>query len=77
VLATKGGIVTLETQTLTLQGRIVNLSYGTGNSPPNSFFDQLSLEIAAWQKKDPATAAPATAPTAADPYTGDTGKFPA
>lgn len=73
VLAKPGGITMLETQTLTVQVRIVDLSYGTGNTPPNSFFDRLTLEIAAWPKKGPAVGASA----ASDPYTGDTSKFPA
>ncbi len=74
VLVKPGSVVTLETQTLTVQVRVVDLSYGTGNTPPNSFFERLTLEIASWPKKGPAVGA---APTAADPYTGDTGKFPA
>ncbi len=73
VLAKAGGITLLETQTLTVQVRIVDLSYGTGNTPPNSYFDRLTIEIAAWPKKGPAVGAP----TASDPYSGDTGKFPA
>ena len=46
----------LETQTLTVQARVVDLSYGTGALPPNSFFDRLTIEISAWPKKAVAAA---------------------
>jgi hypothetical protein len=64
-----GSVVLLETQTLTVQARVLALTYGTGALPPNSFFEQLSIEIAAWPKKAPAGAAPAGG--AADVF-GDT-----
>ncbi len=56
VLAKQGGIVLLETQTLTVQARIVDLAYGSGSLPPNSFFERLTVEISAWPKKAPAGA---------------------
>ncbi|MCC7205937.1 MAG: hypothetical protein IT323_01435 [Anaerolineae bacterium] len=46
-----GDTVMLETQTLTVQARIIDLAYGTGALPPNSFFERLSVEISAWPKK--------------------------
>jgi hypothetical protein len=46
-----GDTVILETQTLTVQARIIDLAYGTGALPPNSFFERLSVEISAWPKK--------------------------
>ncbi len=51
VLVEEGGITTLETQTLRLQVRIVNLAYGDGALPPRSYFERLTVEIAAWQKE--------------------------
>ncbi len=55
VLAKSGGIILLETQTLTVQARVVDLAYGSGALPPNSFFERLTIEITAWPKKAPAT----------------------
>jgi hypothetical protein len=51
VLATPGGTTVLETQTLRAQVRIVDMQYGDGALPPNSFFDRLTVEIAVWQKE--------------------------
>jgi hypothetical protein len=58
VLATAGGVTTLETQTLRVQVRIVDLQYGEGSLPPNSFFERLTVEIAAWPKEDVTGGAP-------------------
>jgi hypothetical protein len=66
VLVKPGGIVLLDTQTLTVQARVIDLAYGSGALPPNSFFERLTIEISAWPKK-----APAGAP-AADAF-GETG----
>jgi len=69
VLVKAGSIVLLETQTLTVQARVVDLAYGSGALPTNSFFERLTVEISAWPKK-----APAGAPGAAnDDIFGDTG----
>ncbi|MFN8418400.1 MAG: hypothetical protein U0528_04010 [Anaerolineae bacterium] len=51
VLATPGGIALLETQTLIVQARIIDMAYGSGALPTNSFFERMSVEISAWQKK--------------------------
>jgi hypothetical protein len=56
VLAKPGAIIMLETQTLTVQARVVDLAYGSGALPPNSFFERLTIEITAWPKKAPAAA---------------------
>jgi hypothetical protein len=50
VQAQPGGEVYLETATLRLVGRVVDLTYGEGALPPESFFDQAILELAIWQK---------------------------
>jgi hypothetical protein len=68
VAVKQGSIVMLETQTLTVQARVVDLAYGSGSLPPNSFFERLTVEISAWPKK----AGQATAGAAADAF-GETG----
>ncbi|UCD98024.1 MAG: hypothetical protein JSV42_13835 [Chloroflexota bacterium] len=40
----------LETATLRLEARVVDMSYGSGALPPESFFDRLTLELVAWSK---------------------------
>lgn len=51
ILATPGGVLTLETQTLRVQVKIIDLQYGEGALPPHSFFERLIVEIAAWPKE--------------------------
>jgi hypothetical protein len=51
VQAEGGKRVTLETATLTLEARVVSMNYGQGALPQNSFFDQMTLELAVWPKK--------------------------
>ncbi|MCC6613646.1 MAG: hypothetical protein IT320_09220 [Anaerolineae bacterium] len=68
VLARPGAITTLETASLRLQARIVELEYGDGPLPPNSYFRKLTVELAAWRKVaggQPAVTAPAPVPVAA------------
>jgi hypothetical protein len=48
--AVSGGQTVLETATLKLVARVVDMSYGQGGLPENSFFDSLVLELAIWQK---------------------------
>jgi hypothetical protein len=50
VLAEPGSQAVLETATLRLVARIVDLTYGEGALPEQSFFDGLVLELAVWQK---------------------------
>lgn len=54
VVAEPGTITTLETQTLRVQVKIMDLQYGEGSLPPNSFFERLTVEIASWTKEDAA-----------------------
>ena len=61
VLAEPGATVTLETAALRLQARIVELEYGTGPLPPRSYFQKLTIELAAWRKD--VVGAPATVTT--------------
>jgi hypothetical protein len=48
--ADAGGQTVLETATLRLVARVVDMSYGQGALPESSFFESLILELAIWQK---------------------------
>jgi hypothetical protein len=50
VLTTPGQQIILETATLQLIARVVDMNYGQGALPANSFFDRLTLELAVWNK---------------------------
>ncbi len=50
-LAEPGSEMILETATLRLVARVVDMAYGSGAAAPQgSFFDRLTLELAVWQK---------------------------
>ncbi len=49
VMIKKGDVVPLGTQTLKVNARIDDLVYGSGGLPNNSFFQQVTIELAAWQ----------------------------
>lgn len=53
VSAEPGKRMVLETATLQLEARVVNMNYGQGALPQNSFFDQMTLELAIWPKPAP------------------------
>jgi hypothetical protein len=48
--ANSGGQTILETATLRLVARVVDMAYGQGAMPESSYFDSLVLELAIWQK---------------------------
>lgn len=50
ILAEPGTETVLETQSLRLVARAVDMGYGEGALPNQSFFDRLILELAVWQK---------------------------
>lgn len=50
VLGEPGKRIVLETASLQLEARVVNMGYGQGALPQNSFFDQMTLELAIWPK---------------------------
>jgi hypothetical protein len=52
-LVKAGEDIILETKTLRVRARIVEASYGMGNLPPNSFFERLTIDLAAWVKQPP------------------------
>jgi hypothetical protein len=45
------GQVMLETATLQLLATVVDLEYGRGNLPENSYFERITLELAIWPKQ--------------------------
>jgi len=45
-----GGQTVLETATLRLVARVVDMNYGEGALPAESFFENMILELAIWQK---------------------------
>jgi hypothetical protein len=65
VKAQPGATVTMETNTLRLQARIVDVQYGTGAMPPNSYFEKMTIELAAWRKDG--SGAPAAPPPTQQP----------
>jgi len=50
VMIEPGKQILLETATLTLEARVVDMNYGNGALPNASFFDRLTLELAVWPK---------------------------
>jgi hypothetical protein len=50
VLAEQGKRVLLETETLQLEARIIDMEYGEGAAPDQSFFQRLTFELAVWKK---------------------------
>lgn len=50
LLAEAGSETVLETQTLQLVARVVDMGYGDGALPSESFFDRFILELAVWPK---------------------------
>ncbi len=50
ILAENGGVVTLETESLIVEARVVDMSYGQSALPAESFFDQMTIEINAYPR---------------------------
>ncbi len=50
LLARPGAETVLETETLTMVVRVMEMAYGAGALPADSFFDRITLELAIWQK---------------------------
>ncbi len=51
VLAEPGTQAVLETATLRMVARVVDMSYGEGALPDGSFFERMTIELAVWQKQ--------------------------
>jgi hypothetical protein len=49
-LAKPGETIVLETASLIINAQIVEMEYGAGALPPQSFFNRLVVELAAWAK---------------------------
>ncbi|HYO89188.1 MAG TPA: hypothetical protein VER79_11095 [Candidatus Limnocylindrales bacterium] len=62
VLAQPGATAVLETATLRIQARVVDIEYGPGPMPTRSFFQKLTLELAAWHKDSSEAPAPTAPP---------------
>ncbi len=54
VLAHEGQTFVLETATLQMVARVVDIEYGDGALPENSYFERLTLELAVWRKEEEA-----------------------
>jgi len=52
VPAQVGKDVMLNTRRMRMRARIVEAKYGTGDLPPNSFFEKVTVELAAWVKPE-------------------------
>lgn len=50
VMVEPGKRVALETASLKIQARVVDLSYMGGPVPPNGVFDRITIELAAWKR---------------------------
>ena len=50
ILLEPGQQILLETATLQLEARVIEMVYGQGALPPGSFFERLTLEISVFQK---------------------------
>lgn len=59
VIAKPGAMITLETNALRMQARIVDMGYGADGAP-NSYFDKMTIELQAWRKDG--SGAPAAVP---------------
>jgi hypothetical protein len=72
-LAKPGDKLILETATLRIQARVVDLAYGSGPLPPNSFFERITIELAAWKRQGqaaPVAGAPGGVPPSGLPNFG-------
>jgi hypothetical protein len=50
VMASPGSKMVLDTASLYVTARVVDMQYGSGALPQNSFFSQLTIELEAWKK---------------------------
>ena len=50
VVVKPGDQVLLETQTLQLLATVVDMDYGSGAMPPQSYFERITLELAIWPR---------------------------
>lgn len=51
VLASEGEVIVLETASLIINAEIKSMTYGEGTLPPQSFFENFTVELSAWAKE--------------------------
>ncbi len=68
VMAKAGDKISLETASLRIQARVVDLAYGSGATPANGFFERITIELAAWKREG--TSSPAGAPASGSTPSG-------
>jgi hypothetical protein len=51
ILARPNIEIVLQTETLEMVVRVVEMAYGTGALPENSFFERVTLELAIWASR--------------------------
>jgi hypothetical protein len=51
VLARENETIALETASLIINAEIVEMEYGSGTLPPQSFFERFTVELSAWAKE--------------------------
>lgn len=51
VLARENEVIVLETATLIINAEIKEMQYGAGAMPPQSYFENFSIELSAWAKE--------------------------
>lgn len=61
VKAEPGLRLNLDTASLRIQARIVDISYASGAFPPNSVFERITIELAAWKRDGSSAGSPAPA----------------
>lgn len=57
VLVQQGDVVQMETAALVVTARVVDMAYGGGALPANSYFERLTIELAAYSKSQAPAAA--------------------
>jgi hypothetical protein len=62
IVAKPGAVIMLETKTLRMQARVVDVAYGTGPLPPNSYFDKMTIELQSWRRAEGEAGAPVLMP---------------
>lgn len=56
LLARPGTVLDLTTETLKLRARVIDMEYGVGQMPANSFFQRITLELGIWSLGTPLSA---------------------
>jgi len=54
IVAEAGSVISLQTASLEVEARIVDMTYGESALPSQSFFERLTIELRAWSREAPA-----------------------